>query len=239
MRITTLFFLIPCLAVFSCLPSLLAAQGPLQLGPGAPIVRVDRRDAPPCDGALLLNTDGEFENAYAWDDPGVEPPDYGGFADAFTAQGVVCGMRAYLTTLPGYFTDETADAYVYTSDGDNPNVVLSVTPGVSLDPPAHWPEISIHDIGLAPAAVDGEFFLYLWGDFRDGLGWYVAADVRGPVEAKPRTKVAPGIGYPTGWQDVDDIWGATDAMGLGAYVGEDPVPTATSSWGSIKQLYVR
>ncbi|MEZ4651864.1 MAG: hypothetical protein R3E97_24310 [Candidatus Eisenbacteria bacterium] len=209
----------------------------LELGTSSPFLSPGRDDAPPCDGALLTNTDEQFENAYAWDDPGVEPPDFGGFADAFVGSGVVCGMRVYLTTLPLYFNDEIADAYVYTSDGTNPDVVLSVTPGIEVGTPGIWPEISVHEIELAPASVDGEFFVYFWGDFEDGLGWYVAADVRGPIEAKPRTKVPWGIGYPTGWLDVDDVWGDTDAMGLCAYVLDDPVPVVPTTWGAVKRLY--
>jgi len=102
-----------------------------------------------------------------------------------------------------------------------------------------WPEATVYDLPLVPAAVDGEFFVHLWGDFPPlGSEWFVCADVQGPGPGgKPRTKIAPGIGYPTGWQDVAIVWGPTLAMGIGAYLGEAPIPVQPVSWGAVKQLY--
>ena len=52
------------------------------------------------------------------------------------------------------------------------------------------------------------------------------------------TNIAPGIGYPTGWQNVSVTWGPTQALGIGAEVTPcDPVPTMESSWGRVKSLY--
>ena len=53
------------------------------------------------------------------------------------------------------------------------------------------------------------------------------------------TNIAPGIGFPTGWNDVSVVWGPTVALGIGAEVLPcEPTPTKTTSWGAIKALYV-
>lgn len=194
-------------------------------------------DDPPCDGTFMINGDEDWENAWAWDPAGNVPPDFGGFADGYVGTGTVCGIRAYLTTIPGYFNgDETADAYVYESDGVNPTTVLSVTVDIDIEEPGHWPEISTHEIEVPPTQVDGDFFVYLWGNYPDGRGWFVAADYNGPP-GLPRTKVAPGLGYPEGWQDVEILWGETAAMGVGVYLDTDPSPVESPTWGRIRSLF--
>ena len=69
-----------------------------------------------------------------------------------------------------------------------------------------------------------------------GPGWWVGADLDGPG-GFPYTNIAPGIGFPTGWQDVSVLWGPTQALGIGAEVLPcDPVPTVGTTWGRIKAL---
>jgi len=63
---------------------------------------------PPCEGVLLQNGDGTWENAYTWDGGFTSPPDYGAFVEGYTGAGAVCGIRLYLTqtrAVPG--TDST------------------------------------------------------------------------------------------------------------------------------------
>lgn len=47
-------------------------------------------------------------------------------------------------------------------------------------------------------------------------GWFVATDEDGP-SGYPWTNVAPGIGFPTGWQHAADIFGACQSFGFGVY----------------------
>ena len=57
-------------------------------------------------------------------------------------------------------------------------------------------------------------------------------DGRGPTSARR----APGIGYPTGWNDPSVVWGPTQSLGLGlVYVWNSPVES--QSWGSIKSMF--
>ncbi|MBD3334475.1 MAG: hypothetical protein GF355_03075 [Candidatus Eisenbacteria bacterium] len=193
-------------------------------------------DDPPCEGTFLLNSDGSYENGYAWSGGGNIPPDYGAFAEGFTATGMVCGI-AYFFTQTGNYNGQTIDVYLYDSDGTNPLNVLSVMYGVSVSPPAFWPNVSQHDVAVDPVFVDGEFFVGFWGDWGYvDSGWYCAADLNGPG-GKPRTNIAPGVWPEDGWQDPSIIWDPTQSMGIGAYVIEMPTPVAVTTWGRIKSLY--
>jgi hypothetical protein len=63
-----------------------------------------------------------------------------------------------------------------------------------------------------------------------------SADENGPG-GHPWTHVAPGFGYPTGWQHPATIWGETRSLGMGVYVAEGPTPVTPGTWGRIKALY--
>lgn len=195
-------------------------------------------DTNPCPPAVLLaNNDGSFENGYAWQYGGVVPPYYGAFADGYTGTGSVCGIQLNLTTVSGYYLGQTLDAYVWDASGGNPNNVLSVTVGVSITMPGIWPNISTHDIDNIDAAVAGDFFVGYWGNWPGvAPGWFVAADLDG-FGGVPRTNIAPGIGYPTGWTDPSVVWGPTMALGCSAWLGEDVIPVEETTWGAIKALY--
>ena len=74
-----------------------------------------------------------------------------------------------------------------------------------------------------------------WGNWPDAPGgWFVGADTNG-FGGCPLTCIRPGIGYPTGWQNVSIIWGPTTALGIGAEAHEcGATPVRESSWGQIK-----
>ncbi len=216
-----------------------AANEANMLGPGTG-VNVDNPRDNPCPGsALLMNHDGSSENGYAWRSGGVVPPDYGAFAEGYTATGYVCGAQFFFSTLEGYYYGQTLDAFVYASDGTSPASVLAVATGIVIDPPAIWPEVNVQDVDLPDTWVDSQFFVGGWGNWPGMLnGWFFCSDLDGPG-GMPRTHIAPGIGYPTGWQDPSLVWGPTEAMGIGAYLmeGPPPVPVEDESWGRIKRLF--
>ena len=66
-------------------------------------------------------------------------------------------------------------------------------------------------------------------------GYIVAADLDG-AGGHPWTYIAPGIGYPTGWNDPSIIWGTTQSLGLGG-VFSGCSPAESRSWGSMKALF--
>jgi len=185
----------------------------------------------------MLNADATLENAYGWAYGGVALPDYGSVAERYSADGTVCGIELFLSTLPGYFQDQSMDLYIWDSDGQFPNNVLAVSTGVHISTPDFWPAVSTFDLPLQETEVSGEFFIGYWGNWPGQLlGWYIAADIDGPG-GYPVTKVAPGIGLPTGWIEVPRVWGTTQALGIGAWISGIPNPAERTSWGAIKGLY--
>ena len=217
----------------------LALEGAVSVGRGNGI-QAPRPGDPPCDGSLLLSYDGSAENGYAWSGGGEVEPYYGAFAEGYEAVGTVCGASFHFTQT-GRYNGQLIDVYVWDSDeGDpqNPGAVILVTPGVAIAPPAMWPMVSQHDVALADVQVNGRFFVGYWGDWPGFVeGWYCAADLDGPG-GMPRTNIAPGVWPEDGWQDLSIIWGSTQAMGIGAYVHQTPVPVVLASWGRIKSTYV-
>jgi hypothetical protein len=200
-----------------------------------------------CPGAeLLQQDDGGFENGYAWRFGGVVPPDYGSFAECYESD-FVCGIQ-FLFTQTGYFIGQSMDVYVWGYDpdgnpppGPDPGNVICILPGVVPGDIALWPEISAHDVQVC-CDVNGDHFVGFWGNW-PGLsnGWFIASDEDGPGTGCPRTKIAPGIGYPTGWNHTNVV-GPFQAQDLGIreFAGQGdcpPTPARQSTWGKIKALY--
>lgn len=200
-----------------------------------------------CPGTVFLqNDDGTFENAYAWRFGGVVPPDYGSWAECYDAD-FVCGVE-FMLTQTGYYIGQDMDVYVWESDpdgspppGPDPGNVICVISGVLPGPVAIWPEISTHEIQVCCVA-GGEHFVGYWPNWPGSFaGWYIASDENGPGLGCPRMKVAPGIGYPTGWHhpSLSPVFDCKD-LGIREYSGlGDCEPTAKQSttWGRIKSLY--
>jgi hypothetical protein len=200
-------------------------------------------DGETCPGAeLVANDDGSMENGYAWGGiNGVQPPDYGSWAECYDAD-YVCGVQFLFTTLPQYFHGQNMDVYVWSVDSDNPGNVMCLVPDVVPEPPALWPEISTHDVQVC-CATGGPHFVGFWGDW-PGLtfAWFIASDETGPGDGCPRTKISPGIGHPTGWQHpgVVPLFGGCRDLGIREHAGVgdcEPTPTPAMTWGHIKALY--
>jgi hypothetical protein len=106
---------------------------------------------------------------------------------------------------------------------------------------AGWPMIARNVFTLPePVCVEGTWWIGYWADYSGWIPFFVAADVDGPGGGSPLTKIAPGQGYPTGWQDVAVRWGPTAALGIGAEVDScPPTPVEGATWGSIKVMFRR
>ncbi len=217
------------------------SRNAVSVGPGHGIVVPRPETSNPCTGStLFLNGDGSYENGFTWQYGGEVAPDYGALAEGYTATGSLCGLQLELTTLSGYFQNQSLDAYVWASDGYEPSSVLSVTTGVHISPPGIWPSITSHDINTSDANVNGEFYVGYWGNWPgQTAGWFVAGDTDGPP-SPVRTNIAPGIGYPTGWQGVSAVWGNVSALGIGAYVLYDQLHCLNApadGWLQVAQTY--
>jgi hypothetical protein len=200
--------------------------------------------ANPCPPAVLcLSFDGSAENGYCWQYGGVVPPYYGAFAEGCNIEnGCICGIELLLTGI-GY-PCRPCDLYVWADAGGYPGNVLAMTGGANPCPVATWPSISRHDLALSfPVHVNGLVWFGYWADYSTAIcGYFVAADTNG-FGGCPVTNIAPGIGYPTGWNSVSAVWGPTQSIGIGAWFFPNdpwcgaPTPVQESTWGRIKHLY--
>jgi hypothetical protein len=190
------------------------------LGPGLGINAPDDggRVCPTQPSTFYKNCDWSFETAYAWQYGGVAPPYYGAFAEGFQEPGILDCVDLFVTTLPGYYYSQTVDIYVWGSEDGNPSNVLSMTPGVILSNVPSWPTVAENSVTVHQVALPHEYFVGYWGNWPgEQCGWYIGADLNGPG-GLPRTNVAPGVGYPTGWTDPSEIWGHTAALGIGVWI---------------------
>ena len=184
-------------------------------GLSTPVGRPD----PEC-GTLLWHADGSVEGGYTWQYGGVVPPYYGAFAERYEGEWEVCAQVFGFGRL-SYYPERLMDVYVWDdAEGNVPGDVLCLTTGVDPGPIANWGNISYHRVEIGPGCCTGEvWWTGFWGDWPGALpGWLVGADLDGPGGGRPVTNVAPGVGYPSGWQDVMVVWGPTQALFLGAEV---------------------
>jgi len=229
----TIAILFALLGVVAGAASAIQNQGSVGYGHG---IVAPGGDSNPCNGTLVLNYDGSAENGYCWQYGGIVPPYYGAFAECYTTPGDpgVCGIELMLTGI-GY-PCFACDLYVWDDAGGIPGNVLSVTGNVNPCPVATWPSISTHDFSVGNVPVPTTFWVGYWTNAANAIcPYFVAADLDG-FGGCPYTNVAPGIGYPTGWQNTSIIWGATQALGIGAWT-DGIVPTKETTWGQVKTLF--
>jgi hypothetical protein len=209
-----------------------------ELGYRTDTTLIDPGDNSCPDALLSMNHDGTSENGYAWRYGGIVAPDYGAFAECYPG-GSVCGAVFDLSTT-GTQAGQSMDIYYYCDNGGIPGAVqavMRVTPG----PIAFWPSVSRHTFTLpekVDMCCDGTLWVAYWGNWPGEIqGWFVAADLDG-FGGCPYTNIAPGIGYPTGWNNVSVVWGPTQALGIGVLSKAcGGVPVLDSTWGEIKNLY--
>ncbi|MEZ4651935.1 MAG: hypothetical protein R3E97_24675, partial [Candidatus Eisenbacteria bacterium] len=128
---------------------------------------------------------------------------------------------------------------VFGDNGGEPGAVIASSLGNDTGGIALWPEISRHTFPIPTDCIDGTFYVGVWWDGSSGIDPnFIAADLDGFGGGCPLTYIAPGIGYPTGWQNVSVVWGPTQALGLGVELNPcEPTPTEETSWGRIKSLF--
>jgi hypothetical protein len=189
------------------------------------------------DRTVLIHSDGTYEHAYAWSEGGCISPDYGSFAERYEGCHRVESIVLDLTST---FGDQgPCDIYLWDEVGGMPGLVLGAAFHVVPSVPA-W--VFTRNIIEFPQAVDvaGTWWIGYWGDWPlNEPYFYVGADLNGPGGGRPMTKIAPGQGYPEGWQDVSIAWGPTAALGIGAVVEETPSPVESETWGAIKSMFRR
>ena len=188
------------------------------------------------DGELFCNNDGSCECAYCWLYGGIVPPYYGAWAEAYDlgAGTVVCG--AYWLTQIGYFTGRPMDCYVWEGGvtGDPGGVICLVAGVVPQDVPI-WPYCGQNDVEMG-CCVAAEFTVGYWADFSDSCcEYYSCVDCTGDF-GFPWTCIAPGIGFPSGWQHARVVDPYIVSLFIGVYFADAPSPVESATWGSVKRL---
>lgn len=187
---------------------------------------------------VIINSDETYENGGAWIYGGVVAPTYGAWAECFSGSCDLCELVYDFTSIPGAQAGQSLDGYVWDDAGGEPGNVLLADFGNVPGPIAFFPSFSRHSFAIS-GAVGGNFWVGYWpnwpGQF---LGWFTSFDQNG-FQGCPRTNIAPGIGYPTGWQDVNIVgtFSGTQSLGIGYSCGGNPVATEKTTWGAIKDLY--
>ncbi|MBD3237406.1 MAG: hypothetical protein GF330_11930 [Candidatus Eisenbacteria bacterium] len=199
-------------------------------------------------GEMNYHYDGSIENGYCWDSGGTGPPYYGAFAEAFNLGPGTINCAAFWLTQIGYVYGTPLDCYVW--DGGisgEPAEVLCVVPGLTPTNIPYWPDCGRNDFQVG-CDVAGEFTVGWWVDWPHYVcEWYTCVDQNGPG-GHPWTCVLPGVGYPTGWQHPEVIWGGTASLAIGVlFLPADPAgveelpadrpPAACVSWGEIRSLF--
>jgi hypothetical protein len=219
-----------------CCPDPVQGSGPATAEVGNGIGRLALGEETRDCGQFVINADDSYENGYTWQYDAVVAPYYGAFAECYAFHGVICSVVTDLTQIGGQ-NCQVMDVYVWRDAAGVPGAVL-YTRQVEPGPVAFWPEVSRHTFWVQYYESSDVAWAGFWGAWPGGpSGWFVAADTNG-FGGCPSTNIAPGIGYPTGWNNVSIVWGPTQALGIGAEVMDgDPVPSIETSWGHIKSLF--
>jgi len=183
---------------------------------------------------LLMHSDGTYEDGYCWWD-GSMPPDWGSFGERYDGAARISGVVLDFTTVSGTSV-EPIDVYVWENDGGMPGQVLAVVAGANVHVPT-WPEWARNVVVLgSPVCVGEVWWVGYWGNWP--AEYFITADLDGPGGGVPMTKVGPGLGYPTGWQDIAMVWHPTAALGIGAEADScPPTPVEQTTWGALKSLF--
>ena len=188
-------------------------------------------------GELVVHHDYTFEYAYCWSGEGCMQPYYGALAEAFALGPghLFCG--AFWMTSSGYFPERPSDVYVWEGGVlGPPGSVLALLPE-SWFIVNFWPEVYQTDLEIN-IEVSSDFTIGYWAyfDFGDYCDYFCAADLDGPG-GHPWTNIAPGLQWPSGWQDPSIVWGPIRSLGIGAYFEPAPTPVESRTWGAIKAMF--
>jgi hypothetical protein len=189
-------------------------------------------------GTLIYNHDESFENGYAWQYGGSVPPYYGAFGEGYDlGYGVVRCGSFWVSGLQPPPVGALADCYIWLGGIEtDPGEVLAVVTGVEFMNVPCWPGVGRNDIEIG-VGVPGAFTVGYWGDWQSAYGtFFCAADENGPG-GHPWTCIAPGQGYPSGWQDPAIVWPDAKALGCGVYFESHPTAAESPTWGAIKAMF--
>ncbi len=208
------------------------------LGPGETHSESSPEGSGACPGSTTLMTAEYPSIAIAWEYGGEVPPYFGAFAECYSGAGTVCSAVFDFTQV-GNCHGQTMDAYLWQDEGGMPGAVLAMTPGYNPGSIGYWPAFSRIIVDIADTDVSGTWWIGYWGNWPwDQAGWYVGADLDG-LYSCPYTYIAPGLGYPTGWNHVDVVWpeyAPIHSLSIGAEFYPAPAHSL-SHWQTLVGVY--
>jgi len=181
---------------------------------------------------FLKNADNSYEAALSWTGSGTAGH-YGTFAEPFELptdrDGSPC-LAILQFSDNGNHVETEIDLIFWADDDGQPGEVLGMLEGLPLGYIAEWPSLAQRTqevYELQPIGIRGKF----WAGLRavvdpDKCSLMMLADVSGdPNQGQRRamTRIAPGLGYPEGWQSLEVLLGQPAALGIGVVVGWCPV----------------
>lgn len=177
--------------------------------------------------ALTLHGDGTYESSHAWGGFSNTPRDVGAFAERFDELGQVCSAVFDLTRTAGQSGLGNMDVLVWEDQGGSPGAVLYLRSGINPGAIDVWPSVSRHTVPMAHCNRTGPWWLGYWGSWGSGpAAWSIAIDTNGPPGIS-KTKVALGLPYPPGWQDLSLVVPSARALGIGANMRAESVVERT------------
>ncbi len=195
---------------------------------------------PVCPGGeLVVHHDMTLETGYCWEAThpgGTQPPYYGSFGEAYDLGPGEVRCGAFWVCQSGYMIQVPNDFYVW--DGGvtrEPGDVLAFVPEIEWGGVAHYPDFNEHDIEFGVHITD-EFTIGVWMPWDGWCNEFLGADLDG-LGGHPWTCIAPGLEWPSGWQDPSIVFGLTRSLGIGVYFTRDPTSAASGTWGEVKTLF--
>lgn len=190
-----------------------------------------------CTGTLFYNHDNSFENGYCWQYTDVAPPYYGAWGEGYDLGPVTVECGIFWFTQVNFNVHYPFDIYIWESGAHGPPAsVLCTITGVEVQNIGFWPSCSQHDFEI-DCCVEGDFTIGYWADFSlEPCSFYTTADETGSG-GHPWTCIAPGIGYPSGWQHPNVVYPDCVSLGFGVTVTDAPSPAESETWGAIKCMF--
>jgi hypothetical protein len=193
-----------------------------------------------CSETLYYNHDGSFENGFCWQYGGVVPPTCGAFGEGFDMPFSGCLIECIdlWVTQIGNYSGQSLDLFLWEGGVNSPpGGVIHVVTGVTLSNVPLWPALGQNPIEFHGGA-GGHFTVGFWTDFSvQTCQWYIGCDENG-FGGHPWTNIAPGLGYPTGWQNPAVVWDICHSLGIGIHAEEGIIsPVQSATWGALKKLF--
>lgn len=170
---------------------------------------------------LVANADGSWESGLRWGPEGVEGPEFGAFAERMPVTGAITAVEVTLGRLDHSGpTSFLLEVFVWADAEGLPGPVVALA---SFDFVGELPVLPLADVLSVP--IEAPILRTPWAGARitsnaDGDLVAVAADLDGGAFVAPMTNIAPGLGFPVGWQPVGTVFEPARSLGIAATMTE-------------------